>query len=377
MSNVFAQRLMTDFAELTGVTGSALPRRYLWTDAFAVCNFLGLYRMTGDDRYLQLALELVHQVHHVLGCHRKDDSRVGWISGLSDSQAEVHPTIGGLRIGKRLNERGIDQRPNSRLEWEQDGQYFHYLTKWMHALNRVSQETKDDRYWRWAAELAITAHKAFTYEATPRGSKRMVWKMSIDLLRPLVNSMGQHDPLDGMITYLELQTSEKFTVQSEIDLSDAIADMTNMAEQVTWTSQDPLGIGGLLDAAVRLAQMMSGRRVEYRDLLDRILRDARSSLESIDFESLLKASAERRLAFREFGLSIGLRSLDWIATLVASDHALTTLVRSLLPYQSWANRIDAFWSQPQARESLTWIDHCDINTVMFATSQAPESYLKL
>ena len=207
----------------------------------------------------------------------------------------------------------------------------------MHALNRVSQETKDNRYRRWAVELAVTAYKAFTYEATPRGSRRMVWKMSIDLRRPLVNSMGQHDPLDGMITYLELQTSEQFSVQREIYLTDAIADMKKMAEQVTWTSQDPLGIGGLLDAAVRLAQMMSGRNVEYRDLLDRILRDARSSLESIDLESLLKSPADRRIAFREFGLSIGLRGLDWIATLVAIDHELTTLVRSLLPYQSWAN----------------------------------------
>ena len=31
---------MTRFAERTGLTGARLPRRYLWTDAFAVCNFL-------------------------------------------------------------------------------------------------------------------------------------------------------------------------------------------------------------------------------------------------------------------------------------------------------------------------------------------------
>ena len=33
-----AARLMADFAER--------PRRYLWTDAFAVCNFLALDRAT-------------------------------------------------------------------------------------------------------------------------------------------------------------------------------------------------------------------------------------------------------------------------------------------------------------------------------------------
>ncbi len=25
------------------------PRRYLWTDAFAVCNYLGLYLETGEE----------------------------------------------------------------------------------------------------------------------------------------------------------------------------------------------------------------------------------------------------------------------------------------------------------------------------------------
>ena len=30
--------------------------------------------------------------------------------------------------------------------------------------------------------------------------------MSIDLSRPLVPSMGQHDPLDGLITYSQLQS---------------------------------------------------------------------------------------------------------------------------------------------------------------------------
>ncbi|MBI5445580.1 MAG: hypothetical protein HY900_30740, partial [Deltaproteobacteria bacterium] len=42
------QPLMTEFAERTGLTGSGgSPVRYLWTDAFAVCNFLELHRRTG------------------------------------------------------------------------------------------------------------------------------------------------------------------------------------------------------------------------------------------------------------------------------------------------------------------------------------------
>ncbi|HXY33305.1 MAG TPA: hypothetical protein VEI07_03695, partial [Planctomycetaceae bacterium] len=135
-----AQTLMADFADATGVSGETRPRRYLWTDAFAVCNFLGLYRQTGDELYLRYARELIDQVHHILGRHREDDSRRGWISGLSEEEGERHPTIGGLRIGKRLNEHGPLEEPDAFLEWEQDGQYFHYLTKWVHALYRAGRE---------------------------------------------------------------------------------------------------------------------------------------------------------------------------------------------------------------------------------------------
>src|SRR3569623_2020427 len=43
-----APSLMMSFAERTGLTTDRRPRRYLWTDAIAVCNFLGLERALGD-----------------------------------------------------------------------------------------------------------------------------------------------------------------------------------------------------------------------------------------------------------------------------------------------------------------------------------------
>lgn len=70
MSDSLAQTLMADFADSTGLSGKTMPRRYLWTDAFAVCDFLGLHRQTGEARYLELAVALVDQVHHILGRHR-------------------------------------------------------------------------------------------------------------------------------------------------------------------------------------------------------------------------------------------------------------------------------------------------------------------
>jgi hypothetical protein len=93
---------MTCFAERAGATGDRPPRRYLWTDAFAVCNFLGLERETGEGHYRGLGFRLVDQVHHILGGYRPDDVRTAWLSGLAERDGESHPTRGGLRIGKPL-----------------------------------------------------------------------------------------------------------------------------------------------------------------------------------------------------------------------------------------------------------------------------------
>ena len=92
-TTALATEFMQDFARQTGLDPLiSHPRRYLWTDAFAVCNYLGLFRQTHDEIYRELALRLVDQVHHTLGRHRDDDNRTGWISGLSEGEGEMHPT---------------------------------------------------------------------------------------------------------------------------------------------------------------------------------------------------------------------------------------------------------------------------------------------
>jgi hypothetical protein len=97
---------MSGFARRTGLYPvSPNKQRYLWTDAFAICNFLELFTRTNDDLYRRCAMDLIDQVHHVLGRYRADDYRHGWISGLSEEYGERHPTLGGLRIGKPLKER--------------------------------------------------------------------------------------------------------------------------------------------------------------------------------------------------------------------------------------------------------------------------------
>ncbi len=366
--------LMSRFADQTGLTEAGPPRRYLWTDAFAVCNLLGLAQHTGDAGYRDLALRLVDQVHDTLGRHRDDDPRAGWISGLSEEEGRLHPTRGGLRIGKPLNERNPDEPLDQTREWDRDGQYFHYLTRWMHALHRVARHTGLLQYHRWACELAVAAHDAFTFQTG--GARRMVWKMSVDLNRPLVSAMGQHDPLDGLVTYLDLHTAEAKDPDAP-DLTRLVAEAAEMCEDARWATEDPLGIGGLLGDAARLGQIVSDRAAAQQDVLDDVLRDTRLSLEHFVGTFSLAAPADARLAFRELGLSIGLKGVELTQSSVDRDPALTTFWVSFLKHRDVGEAIAAFWSEPEHRKGRTWTAHEDINSVMLATALAPDGYVRL
>jgi hypothetical protein len=102
-ATAIAAQLMSAFASRTGLyPASENQQRYLWTDAFAVCNFLELFKRTGDEAYRRCATDLIDQVHRVLGRYRRDDVRHGWISGLDEETGQHHPTKGGLRIREKL-----------------------------------------------------------------------------------------------------------------------------------------------------------------------------------------------------------------------------------------------------------------------------------
>ena len=381
------QSIMGDFAASTGLTDtSRIPRRYLWTDAFAVCNYLELYRQTGEQTSLQLALKLVDQVHQILGQHRKDSVRSGWLSGLEEEQAQQHPTQAGLRIGKQLNEWQPGEPVDESLQWDQDGQYFHYLTKWMHALNRVSQVTGKSIYNQWALELAKVAHAAFTYTPSTGGTKRMVWKMSIDLSRPLVGSMGQHDPLDGLITYQQLETTAKQFPEtpSELSLKTEIAEMVSMCAGHNWATEDALGIGGLLTDSYKLVQLIEIHHLHETARLEALLRDVEYSLRTFVTHNQLNLPAEYRLAFRELGLATGLHAISRMQKRIEQQPEHFTNANqllSLLTNFSYFNRIheliERFWLEPGHQSIKTWQEHADINSVMLATSLAPDGYLKL
>jgi len=387
VSKSMVREIMIEFADLTGLSPAGeVPRRYLWTDAFAVCNFLELYRQSNDDQYRKIALNLVDQVHGILGRHRDDDPRTGWISGLGEQEGRMHPTEGGLRIGKGMNERRSDDPYDEQLEWDRDGQYYHYLTKWMHALNRVSRVTGNSIYNRWAIELAKTVHAGFTYVSSSGGQKRMYWKVSIDLSYPLVPSMGHHDPLDGLITYLELQASAEndSTKSARLNLSAERADMVNMCEGKSWATDDPLGLGELLSTAYKLAQLIIRKDMEQAELLDVLAASSLIGLQSYARRNPLKLPADYRLAFRELGLSIGLHAIERLPELIKQipgdsnlKHRLHARTESLMRYMPLSDIIEQFWLHAANRQAESWMAHRDINMVMLATSLAPDGYLSL
>lgn len=333
-----ALELLIRFADRTGLTAGSgnEPDRYLWTDAFAVRAFLAL----GEN---ELAARLVNRVHHILGQHRPDSGREGWLDGAN----EEHPTRGGLRIGKKLPERAPREPFDEQLEWDRDGQYFHYLTKWMEALRDVGRT-------EWAIELMQAAHRGFVYRVPGSRHLRMFWKMSIDLTRPLVPSMGHHDPLDGYLSCVDL---------APLRLADQAADFASMIPADLATA-DPLGIGGLLSDAARCDRAIREGKLAGRDLLDRILDAAVAGLEQLTRRGELRMPATHRLAFRELGLAIGLgQARDLRGGCAAGD-----TVERLERFAPLADRIEAFWLEPAHRSTRTYLGHANINDVMLATS---------
>jgi len=377
-----AKSIMLEFANNTGLEAGKDPRRYLWTDAFAVCNFLDLFHKTGDTRFRNLATSLIAQAHEILGKHRKDDTskRSGWLSGLSAEQGAEHPTAIGLRIGKKLPERGKAELYDDDDEWDRDGQYYHYATKWMQALTNAAKTLNEPKYHAWAVEMAKGIHPHFV-----RG-QRMVWKMSVDLKSPQVPSMGHHDPLDGFLTYATLDTIKYSGVQVQ-SLAPELDHLRQIMRGKDWATDDSLGLGGILCDAFRSFNLyLSTARLEFSEMTVNLLRASQKSLRSMLRHDRFDSPASRRLAFRELGLSIGLRSIvrlkvslldeEKASKFAESDRLeILNLVDGILDKAGLIGEIESFWGNTVNQRERTWTEHLDINMVMLATSFCPDGFL--
>ena len=213
----------------------------------------------------------------------------------------------------------------------------------------------------------------------------MAWKMSIDLSRPLVPHMGQHDPLDGLIAYTQIEATGASDPEGPGNLREEISIMTEMCKGRAWLTDDPLGLGNLLSDAFSVAQLMTKGYFSSDDLLLTLLDIAREGLEAFVGQGSLEEPVDYRLPFRELGLSIGLKGIPGLAALVEGNRVAFGRVREIaaaierLSKRSiaLAAGIEGFWLNPEHQQAETWIEHRDINMVMLATSLSPDGYLKL
>ncbi|KAL2200913.1 PrpF protein-domain-containing protein [Corynascus similis CBS 632.67] len=310
--------------------------RYLWTDAFGVVNLITLSHETSSPVYLTLAQQLAKTVHDVLGRTRDGSARL-------PRATDAEPLSGGLRIGK-VAEHGPDC----------DGQYHHYLTLWMFALNRLALATGETHYNQLAVQLAKAIHPRFVIHRDGRDDNdnaiRMVWKISTDMDTVLVPSEGHLDAATGFVVYRLLQqTAERLdgTSTSSGALTREIDDYKRLMSRggKMTASRDPLDLGmGLWmchffkeeDWAARLG----------RDSLEmaKVILDAKKGLMARD--------ASRRLAFREFGTCLGLRCYG-------ADGEIENGVRAVVEF--WHRHI----------ESSTEEDLRPISLVMYAAALIP------
>jgi hypothetical protein len=364
-----AQKLMDDFLARTGINGSGnnANRRYLWTDAFAVQACFSLSHEPNGEDYKAYALCLIDLVHSTLGKHRTDSPRKGWISGMSSEEGKKHPTAGGLRIGKKLSERLNGEPFSHSLEWERDGQYFHYLTRWFSALLQAYRETGNKKYALWASELINVGEKFINKDM---GRIRMYWKMNINLTRPMVGSMGAHDPLEGLICTLSAIDAVPETSPS---LERLRQDMEAVCQDMNWFTTDALGIGTLFLNTARAAELNfnvkplpASIRPEY------LFADSIAGLHAFAkqvYNDLEPAS--RRLAFRECGLALGFRVLYGLKDKYS---ALDMDFSEMDKFLYMVEEIEDFWARPSSQQSKTWLAHEDINAVTLASNLLAHNY---
>ena len=132
-------------------------RRYLWTDAFAVLNLVTDAARCAATRATraaarprsEAALALVETTTRTLGSPRAPDLPMApseyplftldpVVPQTPHRANGRKPRWRGLRIGKRLAAKSSD--PGMAL----DGQYFHYVDKWLVALARLASELPED-----------------------------------------------------------------------------------------------------------------------------------------------------------------------------------------------------------------------------------------
>jgi hypothetical protein len=191
----------------------------------------------------------------------------------------------------------------------------------------------------------------------------MYWKMSTDLSRPLVTSMGAHDPLEGLICTI---SAMKAAPPMEAELQPLKEDFQEICAGREWSTDDALGIGGLLLDTLRVCILTEAKAALPASVQpQKLWGDSLHSLENFASQHSPRMSATQRLPFRECGLTLGLRALHGGKSF--PEKAGLNL-DPLDPYLSLAATIENFWLDSKNQRASTWTGHLDINAVTLAAS---------
>jgi hypothetical protein len=244
-----------------------------------------------------------------------------------------------MRIGKEKDEGREDG----------DGQYFHYLTKWMFALNRMTIATQEPKYNGWAIDLALAVHQHFVAKQ-PDGQLRMYWKLSIDMSRPLTESEGNLDPFDGYVTYRILQEVNSTYPSKTAKTEDLKALITQMEKMVSVRSTKKREMYDPLDNGEALWICHWFPNEEWSVRLSKAAADGLNTLYQVgEFHKV----PELRLAFREFGTVLGVKcfpdrlAVEWQERADALahtwDHELYSRDRDITPVMYCSALMPGVW----------------------------------
>ncbi|KAL8646133.1 MAG: hypothetical protein Q9226_007002 [Calogaya cf. arnoldii] len=227
-----------------------------------------------------------------------------------------------------------------------DGQYHHYQTIWLFALNRMSVASQHAPYNDDAIALAKAIHPRF-FDNVESTAPRMYWKIAMDMSRPLVAGEGNTDALDGYVVYSLLAAGAKDPQCLATEIADYRRVIDRKGQHLV--SHDMLDLG----MSLWLAQWGSAGNSSAQQLGTRCI----ERFDDIVSTGSLEGSFRRRIAFRDFGAMLGLRCY------LADQPKYELQIHQLL--EKWEHWMD---TQPEDLQA--------INQVMYAAALIPGAFQK-